>query len=174
MFCKGYAAPFSMKLAAKCQNGAAGPSNGKIKVPPYFDRRAILLYDFCMECICFKDVSFAYPVAEDETDADGKYSFSVESGIYNVVSEYNGVTKTELVEITTSQDFDLTMPEKNTNSVLNISEGTPDIMVGGLDVEAETVRAAQNGEPGAVTVTMTVNKKEESAEIGRASCRERV
>ncbi|MBQ8086217.1 MAG: InlB B-repeat-containing protein [Lachnospiraceae bacterium] len=103
-------------------------------------------------------------VATTETDADGKYSFSVESGIYNVVSEYNGVTKTELVEITTSQDFDLTMPEKNTNSVLNISEGTPDIMVGGLDVEAETVRAAQNGEPGAVTVTMTVNKKEESAE----------
>lgn len=103
-------------------------------------------------------------VATTNTDDNGKYSFSVESGIYNVVSEYNGVTKTELVEITSSQDFDLTMPEKNTNSVLVVGNDAPDIMVGGLDVEAETVRAAQNGEPGTVTVTMTVEKKEDSTE----------
>ncbi len=103
-------------------------------------------------------------VATTNTDADGKYSFSVEPGIYNVVSEYNGVTKTELVEITSSQDFDLTMPEKNTNSVLVVGDAMPDILVGGLDVEAETVRAAQNGAPETVTITMTVEKKEDSTE----------
>lgn len=103
-------------------------------------------------------------VATTNTDDNGKYSFSVESGIYNVVSEYNGVTKTELVEITSSQDFDLTMPEKNTNSVLVVGNDAPDIMVGGLDVEAETVRAAQNGAPETVTITMTVEKKEDSTE----------
>jgi len=100
------------------------------------------------------------------TDANGRYSFTVDPGNYNIVATHNSVTKTELVELTASKSCNLHMPSGATNSLLDVKPNTPSVLVGGLDDEAETVKAEEDGgNTTTVTVKMTVEEKAENAAV---------
>ena len=109
------------------------------------------------------------------TDDRGRYSFTgVAPGIYNVVAEKDGVTKTILVEIAgqSAAGQNIQMPDGKTNSVVEVKgENTPAVVVGGVDAVAEA-QEATGGQT--VTVKLTVEKKDDSAaenaeEIKRAA-----
>ena len=101
------------------------------------------------------------------TDASGTYSFNgVPSGTYNIVAtrtvENGEQTVTALVTVggedTTAAQ--VTLPAPNINSVLEVASDAPAVMVGGLNELAKDHAEADKD----VTVTMTVEKKEETAE----------
>jgi hypothetical protein len=98
-------------------------------------------------------------------DENGKYVFTVGGGTYNLVATVDGVTKTELVELSASRKCNLTMPVGNTNSELQVKgTGTPAVVVGGLDEEAESVKEMDDPtNKQNVTVTLTVEEKAETA-----------
>ena len=83
------------------------------------------------------------------------------SGIYNIIAEKDGKTKTKLVTLDETQTVEIVMPTENVNSSLTVTGSeTPNVMVGGLDELAEA-----SGESGqAVTVTMTVEEKSDAAD----------
>ena len=92
----------------------------------------------------------------------GTYSFTdVAPGVYNIVVTKGDVTMTVLVTITDANVTvgTITMPDGKVNSKLEVKdEGgvvTPDVVVDGLQEEAEAVKDA-NGAAIEVTVTMTV------------------
>lgn len=91
------------------------------------------------------------------TDIDGQYTFEgVSSGIYNVVALYQGVTTT-ILSVVRDRDLsgqDIYMPSDNTNSTLVVEEETPNVVVGYLDQEAESVRGEA---PGAQRVQVAMN-----------------
>lgn len=97
------------------------------------------------------------------TSYTGTYDFSnIPAGTYNIVSTQvvSGKTRTvtALVVVTEGdQTENVTVPSGDTNSVLDVKENTRPVVVGGLDVEAET----KAEESKTVTVTMTVEKQEE-------------
>ena len=104
------------------------------------------------------------------TDALGRFSMSgVEYGIYNLVAEKNAVVTTAIIHVTESnQDYTLVMPAGQTNSILIVEPGSPEIVVGGLDAlyeneefypaEEQAVVAAG----GSIVVTMAVAEKSET------------
>ncbi len=90
------------------------------------------------------------------TRGDGVYSFAqVAPGDYNVVAEKGGKITTILVTVESESKLDvaLTIPSGNVGSKLNVMPNTPDVVVGGLQEEAEHNNAL---------VTMTVESKDES------------
>ena len=100
------------------------------------------------------------------TDTSGTYSFNgVPSGTYNIVAtrtvENSEQTVTALVTVggadTTAAQ--VTLPAPNINSVLEVASDAPAVMVGGLNELAKDHAEADKD----VTVTMTVEKKEETA-----------
>lgn len=104
-------------------------------------------------------------ISESVTAADGSYSFTgVSMGVYNVVAEKDGVTKTILVVLTDANAANQTikMPDGKKNSVVEFKgDDTPAAVVGGVDEIAESYPI----HPGdAVTVTLTVEKKEAPAD----------
>lgn len=104
----------------------------------------------------------------DTTDGSGRYSFdNVQAGTYNIVVSHSDGTRTKLVELNSSSICDIYMRGDRTNSELIVDEGTPAVMVGGLDEEAEIVRAAEASTgtniSKAVTVQMTVSKVSEDS-----------
>lgn len=100
-------------------------------------------------------------IAVTATNAAGEFSFSAPNGIYNIVAEKDGKTKTELVTLNAAQTVDIVLPTDNVNSRLTVSGSEiTNVMVGGLDELAEAV---SNGAP--VTVTMTVEEKA-AADVG--------
>ena len=113
------------------------------------------------------------------TGADGRYSFSgVPAGLYNLVAErtLNGKPQkvTALVEVTSgSVDVSaIVMPDKNISSEIYVKNDdthyTPAVMVGGLDAVA-----AENAEGDKeVTVTMTVETKQEAYAKGAEEIRQ--
>ncbi len=102
-------------------------------------------------------------IATTTSDGQGRYSFAVVApGSYNVVAEKGSKTMTILVPITNAHatEKNLTMPSENVNSVLEVKgEDTPEVVVGGLEQEAEQKKEAGK----TVTVTMTVESKDETA-----------
>ena len=72
---------------------------------------------------------------EQTTTADGTYTFTdLLPGIYNLVATKGDRIVTSMVEITTEnveQDADL--PKGATNSIVEVTEGSPDIVVGNLN-----------------------------------------
>ncbi len=97
------------------------------------------------------------------TDKSGNYSFSgVKAGVYNIVADQDGTTKTILVTVA---DKDLTeqnikMPaNKNVNSIVEVADDVPDIVVGGVDNVAEEKPPASGQ---TITVTLKVTKEEDS------------
>lgn len=75
-------------------------------------------------------------IAQISTGADGRYSFlNVTPGFYNLIASKDGITKTSAVVITGSNvnNLTITMPTSKTNTIVEVTAGTPDIVVGGLD-----------------------------------------
>jgi len=103
-------------------------------------------------------------IATTTTAADGSYSFITEEGLYNIVAEKeenDGSTiKTVKIEVTESANAnDVVFVATDINSELEIKPDTPQIIVGGLDEEAQIV--SSNNENADVTVKMTVESKED-------------
>ena len=104
----------------------------------------------------------------ETTTSGGAYSFTgVKAGTYNVVAEQGSgddrITKTILVELTDADatEKNIKMPDGKKNSRVEVTGAdTPAVVVGGVDriAEAETVAADET-----VTVTLTVEKKDDSA-----------
>jgi len=103
-------------------------------------------------------------IATTTTAADGSYSFITEDGLYNIVAEKeendNSTIKTVKIEVTESANVnDVVFVATDINSELEIKPDTPQIIVGGLDEEAQTV-SSSNGNVD-VTVKMTVESAED-------------
>ena len=103
-------------------------------------------------------------IATTTTAADGSYSFITEDGLYNIVAEKeendNSTIKTVKIEVIESADVnDVVFVATDINSELEIKPDTPQIIVGGLDEEAQTV-SSSNGNVD-VTVKMTVESAED-------------
>ena len=104
-----------------------------------------------------------------ETDSSGHYKFEkVSPGLYNIVAErmvgqegqQTQQTVTALVEIIdTNQTQSLKMPPENVNSVLELPQDAPNIMVGGLTAEALSVAGESENQGATVTVNMAVEPK---------------
>ena len=103
-------------------------------------------------------------IATTTTAADGSYSFITEDGLYNIVAEKeendNSTIKTVKIEVIESANVnDVVFVATDINSELEIKPDTPQIIVGGLDEEAQTV-SSSNGNVD-VTVKMTVESAED-------------
>lgn len=106
-------------------------------------------------------------IDEIASGSDGSYYFTVPAGIYNIVVKSSDATVTEMVNVSDRTTYDLTVPDSDTDSVLDIVDTDGNIVVGGLSKEAAAVRntegvsADQN-----VTVRMTVKTVSESDTTG--------
>ena len=103
----------------------------------------------------------AETVAVTWTDAQGGYVFGgVPTGLYNVVAEHSDLTMTILVALTGDADEkDITLPEAGKNSVVEVKENTPPVVVGGVEEVAES----QTDSSGSITVKLTVEQKDNPA-----------
>jgi len=109
-------------------------------------------------------------LAVTATNDDGAFSFSAPDGIYNIVAEHGGKTRTELVTLRADQQVHIVMPSASVNSVLTVTgDDTPNVMVGGLDELAEQIGA----QDASVTVTMTVEKKGKNAAVGAEAIKDK-
>ena len=81
----------------------------------------------------------ANKIGETTTEADGTYGFTdLMPGIYNLVVTKDVRTVTSKVEITTADKIcDATLPKGATNSIVKVTPGSPDIVVGKLDTMFE-------------------------------------
>ena len=103
-------------------------------------------------------------IAAKTTGADGKYNFTnVPAGAYNVVVTKDGKTVTRLITVTNADltGQNLTMPSENKNSVIEVKDDTPAVVVGGLDKIAEDTTLDTG--TSSVTVKLTVEAKAENA-----------
>ncbi|MGI5933899.1 MAG: InlB B-repeat-containing protein [Lawsonibacter sp.] len=109
-------------------------------------------------------------VFRTETDSNGHYEFKkVSPGLYNIVAErtvgqdgqQTKQTVTTLVEIIDHNAAAPTikMPPENVNSVLELPQDAPNIMVGGLTEEAIAVAEEDENQGATVTVNMKVEPK---------------
>ena len=89
--------------------------------------------------------------------SNGSYYFTAPPGLYNIVVKYDGATVTDLIDIDESTTYDVGIFDANTDSLLNIVGTDSNIVVGGLNKEAEAVRASEGvSSDKNVTVSMTV------------------
>ncbi len=103
----------------------------------------------------------AQTLAATMTDEDGHYAFGgIPAGLYNVVAQKDGRTKTILVQLTDSDanEQDITLPKGAKNSVVEVAPGTPPVVVGGVEQVAEK-QGALSGQT--ITVRLTVEAKTE-------------
>ena len=106
-------------------------------------------------------------LVDSVTGTVGRFTFSkhVDAGMYNLVAVYTDDagehTKTELITVDHDESYTLTLPKPGVNSHLNVSGNaqTPDVMVGGLDAEAEDQQGSADN---VVQIEMTVSGKTES------------
>ncbi|MEA4954835.1 MAG: InlB B-repeat-containing protein [Pseudoflavonifractor sp.] len=116
------------------------------------------------------------------TDAEGKFSISnVAFDTYNLIAEKNGIITTTIIHVSAAaQDYRLSMPAGKTNSVLIVEDGSPEIVVGGLDELYGSEEFYPDDEQavvaggGNVVVTMDIAEKaeanvEKAAEIKKAA-----
>ena len=88
--------------------------------------------------------------------SDGSYYFTAPAGVYNIVVNADGATVTDMVNTAASMTYNVSIADANTDSVLNVV-GSGRIVVGGLNSEAEAVRARENISSATnVAVRMTV------------------
>ena len=106
-------------------------------------------------------------IKETKTDAEGKYTFTnVTKGTYNIVVEkyYEDgnleKTMTKLIEVTSNvQVDDIILPKSAVSSVVDVKDDTPAIIIGSLDLEAES--QAEDGSR--VTVKLTASSQKEGS-----------
>lgn len=76
----------------------------------------------------------ANKIDETSTNKDGTYKFAnLIPGIYNLVVTKDVRTVTIKVELTENKTCDATLPKGATNSIVEVTPGSPDIVVGNLD-----------------------------------------
>ncbi len=113
----------------------------------------------------------ANKIGETKTDPQGQYSFrNLVPGIYNLVVTKDVRTVTSKVEITTKDSTcDAVLPKGATNSIVKVSPGSPDMVVGGLnevfnttDSPLYTQEDAKNVEENGykVEITFTADEKQ--------------
>ena len=78
------------------------------------------------------------------TDADGEYCFAVPKGIYNIVTETDDVTVTNMVDVSENITNDVSLSNASTQSILEVVGSDRSIVVGGLSDEAEAIRIKDN------------------------------
>ena len=94
------------------------------------------------------------------TPNNGAYKFTVPSGIYNIVVEYNDHTETIMIDISEGMEQDIVMLEGNTDSLLTVNGDDFGAVVGGLNDEAVSVRTSSGvTDDKKVAVSMTVEAK---------------
>jgi hypothetical protein len=94
------------------------------------------------------------------TPTNGAYKFTVPTGIYNIVVQYNGHSETIMINISDGMEQDIVMLEGNTDSLLTVNGDNFGAVVGGLNDEALSVRAASGvADDKKVAVSMTVESK---------------
>jgi uncharacterized repeat protein (TIGR02543 family) len=102
------------------------------------------------------------------TDADGKYSFSdIPKGAYNIIATYEVVTTTIIINVVDEDisDAEIVMPSVGTeNSVLTVSDDTPDVVVGYLDQLFNSSDDTYVGQDSGNTVEIKLAVKEQSAD----------
>ena len=92
-------------------------------------------------------------------DSSGKYRFTCPDGIYNIVSEYKGFSNTILADVSGITVQDIVLNSGKTESFLTSDAGL-EVAVGGLDREAEDIRASESvSDEKYVAVTMNVEQK---------------
>ena len=97
------------------------------------------------------------------SNENGEYYFTVPKGVYNMVVKVNGVTVTNIADVTGNVNSDITLPAPNTDSVLDIVSSDKSIAVGGLEQEASLIRQNEKVPDDVnVTVKMTVQAIAES------------
>ena len=114
----------------------------------------------------------ANKISEVTTGEDGKFQFeNLIPGIYNLVVTKDARTVTSKVEITTAdKQCDAVLPKGATNSVVKVTPGSPDIVVGNLDTvfhktdetvytEADQTTVDKGGK---VEITFTAEEKQET------------
>ena len=111
----------------------------------------------------------ANKIAETKTKEYGTYNFTnLIPGIYNLVVTKDVRTVTSKVELTENKTCDATLPKGATNSIVEVTPGSPDIVVGNLDTvfkETDTTvyTAADQttvSEGGKVEITFTADEKQ--------------
>lgn len=124
----------------------------------------------------------ANKINETSTNENGSYSFdNLIPGIYNLVVSKDERTVTSMVEITTEdRTCNAVLPQYVTNSIVDVTPGSPDIVVGNLDevfhdtngadyTEDDAQNVQQNG--GKVEITFTVDEQQEN-DVGEETVKE--
>ena len=105
----------------------------------------------------------ANKIAETHTEADGTYSFDdLLPGIYNLVVSKDQRTVTSMVDLTTTdRTCNAILPQYVTNSVVDVTPGSPDIVVGKLDTgfTEDDLSTAETG--GKVEITFKADEQQE-------------
>lgn len=113
----------------------------------------------------------ANKISEVTTGADGKFRFeNLIPGIYNLVVTKDVRTVTSKVELTESKTCDAVLPKGATNSIVEVTPGSPDIVVGKLntvfDSVDEKVYTAEDEKTvlagGKVEITFTAEEKQKT------------
>ena len=114
----------------------------------------------------------ANQVAETNTNGSGRYTFTdLLPGIYNLVVSHGQKTVTSMVEIDGGNETrNFSLPEGITNSVVEVTPGSPDLVVGNLDeifnntdgedYTEEDAATVVNG--GKVEITFNADEKQET------------
>ena len=98
---------------------------------------------------------------------DGGYYFTAPAGTYNIVVKSKDVTVTDMVKLSETMTYDVIIPTTDTNSLLDVVGSDGDIVVGGLNKEAESVRKSDSiSDDKDVTVKMTVASVSEDGTDG--------
>ena len=114
----------------------------------------------------------ANKISEAATTENGTYKFeNLLPGIYNLVVTKDVRTVTSKVELTTTDETcDATLPKGATNSIVQVTEGSPDIVVGNLDTvfqqeTDDTVYTKDDQDTvkdgGKVEITFTADEKQQ-------------
>ena len=80
-------------------------------------------------------------VVDEIISADnGGYYFTAPAGVYNIVVKINGTTITDMVDFSESTTYNVSVSDANTDSVLDVVDSDLNIVVGGLNKEADSIR----------------------------------
>ena len=91
------------------------------------------------------------------SESNGEYYFTAPAGVYNIVVKTGETTVTDMVDVFESTTYNISISDANTDSVLDIIDPDSNIVVGGLDKEANAIREQEDiSSDKNVTVRMTV------------------